>query len=159
MYATRKRRLNQQATQEYLQNTEIIERKFILKLLYCPIEKTSGITEAQLTKVIEQIPKLLAVYGVVSDFRALVAAKNVDELVPWMSAALALESPNIDSYVNGLMRDMDAVKNAIIYNYNNGQAEGNINKIKRIKHTMYGRASFSTLLTKALLFEMWKNLN
>ena len=159
MYATRKRRHSQLLTHEYLQNTEIIERKFILKLLYNPVEKSSGITEEQLSKVIELNPKLLTVYGLVNDFRALVVAKNVDELESWMAEAQTIESPDIESYVNGLTRDLDAVKNAIIYNYNNGLAEGNINKIKRIKHTMYGRANFSTLRTKVLMFEMWKNLN
>jgi len=159
MYATRKRRHNQLLTQEYMQNTEIIVRKFILKLLYNPIEKSSGITEEQLSKVVELNPKLLTVYGLVNDFRSLVSAKNVDELEPWMAAAQAIESPDIESYVSGLTRDIDAVKNAIVYCYNNGPAEGNINKIKRIKHTMYGRASFSTLRTKVLMYELWKNIN
>ena len=159
MYATRKRRHNQANTSDYLKNTEIIERKYILKLLYNPIEKTNGITEEQLTKVMESNPKLFMVYGLVNDFRSLVAAKNVDNLEPWMMAARTIESPDIESFVNGLCRDIDAVRNAIIYNYNNGPAEGNINKIKRIKHTMYGKASFSTLRTKVLLFEMWKNIN
>lgn len=130
-----------------------------MKPLYNPIEKSSGITEEQLSKVTELNPKLLTIYGLASDFRALVATKNVDEFEPWMITAQAIESPDIKSYVSGLTRDIVAVKNAIMFNYNNGSAEGNINKIKRIKHTMYGRASFSILRTKVLMFEMWKIIN
>ena len=159
MYATRKRRHNQLRTNEYAQNTEIIERKYIMRLLYNPMEKTSGLTEEQLNKVIALNPQLLAIYGLVNDFRALVASKDVDALESWVQSARAIESPDIESYANGLLRDFVAVKNAIMYNYNNGPAEGNINKIKRIKHTMYGRASFSTLRTKVLMFEMWKTIN
>jgi len=159
MYATRKRRHNQLRMSEYTQNTEIIERKYIMRLLYNPMEKTSGITEEQLNKVIELNPQLLTIYGLVNDFRSLVASKDADALESWMQSARAIESPDIESYINGLSRDIVAVKNAIMYSYNNGPAEGNINKIKRIKHSMYGRASFSTLRTKVLMFELWKNIN
>jgi transposase len=159
MYATRKRRHNQALMKEYKTNTEVIERKFILKLLYNPIEHISGITQKQLDKVIESNPQLLTIYGLVSDFKALVSARNVDKLDVWIKAATSIESPDIDSYVNGLLRDINAVKNAIIYDYSNGLAEGSINKIKRIKHTMYGRASFSTLRTKTLMYERWRCFN
>ena len=61
--------------------------------------------------------------------------------------------------MGGITRDIDAVKNAIIFDYSNGLAEGSINKIKRIKHTMYGKASFSTLRTKTLMYESWRYIN
>ena len=43
---------------------------------------------------------------------------------------------------------MDAVKNGIKYEYNNGLAEGSVNKIKVLKRTMYGRNSFQLLKAK-----------
>ena len=42
---------------------------------------------------------------------------------------------------------------------NNGRAEGCVNKIKRMKHSMYGRASFLTLRTKILLEQKWRAFN
>jgi len=45
---------------------------------------------------------------------------------------------------------MEAVRNAIKYEYSNGLAEGCINKLKVIKRIMYGRCSFETLKTKIL---------
>ena len=39
------------------------------------------------------------------------------------------------------------------------RAEGCVNKIKRIKHSMYGRASFLTLRTKVLLEQKWRGFN
>ena len=159
MYATRKRRHNQVLMKEYRDKTEIIERRFILKLLYNPIERTAGISQEQLDKVIELTPQLLIIYGLVSDFKALIASHNVDELEAWLESAKSIDSPDIDSFVNGIQRDIDAVKNAILYCYNNGLAEVSINKIKRIKHSMYGRADFSTLRTKVLLYEKWRHIN
>ena len=159
MYATRKRRHNQAAMAEYRQNTEIIERKYLLKLLYNPIEKVKGISQEQLDKVIELHPQLLAVYDLINGFKALVASKRVGDLEDWFESAYSLGSPDINSFVNGTIRDIDAVRNAIIFSYSNGLAEGSINKIKRIKHTMYGRASFSTLRTKTLMYESWRLFN
>ena len=51
--------------------------------------------------------------------------------------------------------DIDAVKNAIKYKYNNGLAEGSVNKIKVIKRIMYGRNSFELLKAKVLFGELF----
>ena len=39
------------------------------------------------------------------------------------------------------MRDLQAVRNAIAEPWSNGQVEGQINKLKTSKRSMYGRAS------------------
>lgn len=56
----------------------------------------------------------------------------------------------LNSFMNGLNRDIDAVKNAIRYKCNNGLAEGHVNKLKVIKRIMYGRNKFKLLRTKLL---------
>lgn len=48
----------------------------------------------------------------------------------------------METYVNRLLSDINAVKNAIKYKYNNGLAEGSVNKIKLTKRIMYGRNNF-----------------
>ncbi|PFM98281.1 transposase, partial [Bacillus thuringiensis] len=40
------------------------------------------------------------------------------------------------SFTNGLARDIEAVRNAVTYENNNGLAEGSINKLKLIKRIM-----------------------
>ena len=49
-----------------------------------------------------------------------------------------------------------AVKNGIKLKYNNGLAEGSVNKIKVIKRIMYGRNSFDLLKAKVLLHEQFR---
>ena len=159
MYATHKRRHNQALYNDAQKNIEVIERKYILKLLYNPIEKVKGIREEQLSKVIAEYPKLSVAYDLLSSYKALFAARHVEDLEQWLESARSLGSPDVESYVNGITRDIGAVKNAILYSHNNGLAEGSVNKIKRIKHTMYGRASFETLRTKTLLYERWRLIN
>ena len=80
-----------------------------------------------------------------------------EELETWITQALSLQIDEVETYVNGLLSDIDAVKNAIKYKYNNGLAEGSVNKIKLTKRIMYGRNSFELLKAKLLLNEIQIN--
>ncbi len=62
--------------------------------------------------------------------------------------ASKLKIRKIDKFVSGLKRDMQAVRNAIVSEYNNGLAEGSVNKLKVIKRKMYGRNKFEMLRQK-----------
>ncbi|NMA85956.1 MAG: transposase [Tissierellia bacterium] len=59
----------------------------------------------------------------------------------------------LNSFITGITRDIEAVENAITYEYSNGLAEGKINKIKVIKRIMYGRCNFETLRNRVLQME------
>ena len=63
--------------------------------------------------------------------------------------------PELQTFINGIKKDLTAVKNGIIYSYNNGLAEGSVNKIKVIKRIMYGRNSFELLKAKVLFGELF----
>jgi hypothetical protein len=154
MYATRQRRIINDSKAEGLANTELIERKWLTKLLYRPVEKVKGITETQVERVIAEYPAIGVVYDAVQSFRALISAKRVDELDAWMENARHLGIDEFVGFVNGLSADVDAVKNAIRFEYSNGLAEGSINKVKLIKRIMYGRCSFALLRSKILQREL-----
>lgn len=76
-----------------------------------------------------------------------------------MEAAIQLKIDKLDRYVNGLKNDLQAVKNAITHPYNNGLAEGSVNKIKLTKRIMYGRNSFALLKAKLLINEYFYQIN
>lgn len=61
--------------------------------------------------------------------------------------------------MTGIKKDLEAVKNAIIYNYNNALAEGSVNKLQVIKRIMYGRCDFETLRKKVLQPEFLRKFN
>jgi len=159
MYATRQRRIIKDANTEALAGTELIERKWVTKLLYQPIDKVKGITEDQVERVVIEYPVIGILYDIVQSFKELMFAKRVDELDAWMETASRFAIDEIDSFVNGISADLDAVKNAIRYEYNNGLAEGSVNKLKLIKRVMYGRCSFALLRNKALLREFSRKIN
>jgi transposase len=55
------------------------------------------------------------------------------------------DQPDLQSFVAGLRRDYDAVRNGLTLPYNSGAVEGHVNRIKMIKRQMYGRANLDLL--------------
>jgi transposase len=51
-----------------------------------------------------------------------------------------------------LQQDLDAVRNALAQPWSNGQTEGQINRLKTLKRTMYGRAGIELLRARMLPF-------
>jgi transposase len=46
----------------------------------------------------------------------------------------------MQQFARTLTRDIEAVRHAIAERWSNGQAEGQINRLKTLKRSMYGRA-------------------
>lgn len=82
--------------------------------------------------------------------------KTENLIINWLEGAENLNIREIDRFVSGIKRDIEGVKNSIKLEYNNGLAEGCINKLKTIKRIMYGKSSFNTLRTKILKLENLK---
>jgi transposase len=129
---------------------KLVKRSLIIKLLYKPIDKLKDLDIADLTLVYDQYPKFKQIITLVNNFRDLVKNKDLIEFEKWIKQTQELNIMKLNSFINGLNRDIDAVKNAIRYKYNNGLAEGHVNKLKVIKRIMYGRNKFKLLRTKLL---------
>ena len=59
--------------------------------------------------------------------------------------------PEIKSFAKGLIRDINAVENAVAFNLRNGIVEGTNSILKMVKRTMYGRCSRELLVRKMML--------
>ncbi|NNJ32145.1 transposase [Lacrimispora defluvii] len=103
-------------------------------------------------------PVIGQLYSLLKEFHGIVFSRKENKLESWITAA-ALQIDELDTYINGLNADIDAVKNGIHYKYNNGLAEGSVNKIKLTKRIMYGRNSFQLLRAKLLLNECYYKIN
>ncbi len=73
-------------------------------------------------------------------FRGILRAKNPDQIEPWIDDAIDTELAEMVRFARILHRDLEAVRNAIELPWYNGQAEGQINRLKTLKRAMYGRA-------------------
>lgn len=57
----------------------------------------------------------------------------------------------LNSFVSGLKMDIEAVKNAVIYEVSSGFVEGNNTKFKLVKRALGGRSGLSNLEQKSIL--------
>lgn len=138
---------------------EYIPRKTMCRLIYHELENVKGITAEQYESAIKKYPVLGQLYTLLKEFHRIIFSSKSGELDVWLESAAKLKIDEIDRYTNGLKQDLEAVKNAIAYPYNNGLAEGSVNKIKLAKRIMYGRNSFILLKAKLLLGEYFHQIN
>ena len=119
----------------------------------------NGLTQEQYEAALKKYPILGDLYSLLREYHRIIFSQKEDELDGWIVQASSLKIDELDTYVNGLQADIAAVKNAICYKYNNGLAEGSVNKIKLTKRIMYGRNSFQLLKAKLLLNEYFYQFN
>lgn len=159
MFTTRERKLLKEAKADEGGPVEKIERKWLISLLYKPVDKVKEITQVQLDKVIEKYPVIGSIYDTVQSFKQTLFSRKPEEIEKWMSEVEKMNIAEINSFINGMQRDIDAVKKAIETDYSNGLAEGSVNKLKVVKRIMFGRNSFELLKSKLLRLELKRSIN
>lgn len=152
-------KLKKQKNEHQLNHTYFISRGKIMNLLFQPLELSTAITQEQFEEICEEYPIVRIIYQLVWEFKAIFKTRDTDQLSHWIEKTKQLNIREMNSFILGLERDFEAIQNAIIYDYNNGLAEGSVNKVKVIKRIMYGRCSFSTLRSKVLILEKMKSFN
>ena len=83
-------------------------------------------------------------------FLRLLRDRTPGALPAWLSDASRCGLSAIERFAHGLQRDLAAVTAAATLPYSNGQAEGQINRLKLIKRSMYGRAKLDLLERRVL---------
>jgi transposase len=71
--------------------------------------------------------------------------RSGEKLDSWLAKVTASQIRELQSFVQGVERDKAAVVAGLTLPQNNGLVEGKVNKLKLIKHMMYGRAEFPRL--------------
>lgn len=110
---------------------------------------------------ISQDPEITNGLGLVRRFAELVVNCGIHAgkapadppavLRTWLKEAQSCCIPVIETFATGLQQDQAAVRAALTLPWSNGQAEGQVNKLKAIKRQMYGRANFDLLRRRVLL--------
>jgi transposase len=95
-------------------------------------------------------PKLQEIYKLTQGFRTLISQKNPETLEDWVTETEHCGIKKLQNFAWGLRQDYPAVKAALAYEWSNGQVEGQVNRLKSIKHQMYGRANFDLLRLRVL---------
>jgi hypothetical protein len=88
--------------------------------------------------------------GLAMRFAGLLRGGDIGKLDVWLHDARHCGLHAMRSFVRKLRQDIDAVRNAILEPWSNGQVEGQINRLKTLKRAMYGRASVELLRARMM---------
>lgn len=137
---------------ELKQDLVTIKRSQLKKILF--VENTDDIKKDSIRKAItlylQQNEEFNNLVDLLKEFKIILFSKEPSKLDSWLEKSKQMNVEELTKFCNTIENDLDAVKNAIIYDYSNGLTEGFNNKTKVIKREMYGRCSFELLKTKVL---------
>jgi hypothetical protein len=83
-------------------------------------------------------------------FRGLLHGGTVEHLDIWLTDARSCGIYGMRRFARTLRQDIDAVRNAVLEPWSNGQTEGQINRLKTLKRAMYGRAGVDLLRARMM---------
>ena len=88
-------------------------------------------------------PDFAAMRQLAVRFCGILQSKNVAKLGAWLKDAQQSGHYAIQRFARTMRRDIVAVRNAVTAPWSNGQTEGQINRLKTLKRSMYGRGGAS----------------
>ena len=83
--------------------------------------------------------------------RGLLRGGTTEKLDVWLSDAHRSDIHGMRRFARTVKQDLEAVRNAVLEPWSNGQTEGQINRLKTLKRAMYGRAGVDLLRARMLL--------
>jgi transposase len=114
-------------------------------------EKRSAEDRELLADLCRCDPELDEAITLAEAFIGLVRDRTPDRLDPWLNQAVRSTSRPLRSFAKHLSADYKAVRTAVTLDWSNGPVEGQINRLKMLKRTMYGRAGLDLLGRRFLL--------
>lgn len=106
--------------------------------------------EAFVARLLGGCPEVTTARGLARQFLSIIRGRQGEALDGWMREAEESGLAEMRGFVTSLRRDLGAVRAALTSEWSNGQAEGQVNRLKLIKRQMYGRAKFDLLRARVL---------
>ena len=95
-------------------------------------------------------PEVKAAHELALSLMEMIRERRAERFDDWISQAIESRIPELKSFAHSLNQDRSAVAPALRYEWNNGRVEGQVNRLKLIKRTMYGRAKPDLLKARML---------
>jgi transposase len=106
---------------------------------------SDGVKPGLLDRVRKSIPGLGTALDVASELAAMIRKEVTRPLSEWLAKADASGVSELKTFSQGLREDEAAVTAALTEAWSNGPVEGQVNRLKFIKRSMYGRAGWRLL--------------
>jgi transposase len=95
-------------------------------------------------------PNLETAYQLVKEFLHMVRELTGERLEEWLGKVEASHLQAFQPFVTGVHQDKDAVLAGLTLPWSNGPVEGQVNRLKLMKRSMYGQAELDLLKLRVL---------
>jgi transposase len=103
-----------------------------------------------LRRLCDQEPTIALAYDLAQEFTDMARQRTGQRFDAWLARATTSGITELDRFARGLTEDRAAVEAGLSLEWSNGQTEGQVNKLKLLKRSMYGRANFDLLRLRLL---------
>ena len=100
--------------------------------------------------LIREHPLVETLYDLARSFMKLMKERDFEAFDLWLQRGERCGIPDLESFTQGLQKDYEAVKTSLLLPYSNGPVEGQVNRLKFVKRSMFGRGSFELLRSRFL---------
>ncbi|ANU10123.1 hypothetical protein BBH88_07315 [Planococcus antarcticus DSM 14505] len=84
--------------------TEVIERKWLIKLLYKPLDKVKDISFEQVENIIQKYPLKGTLLDLIWDFKKILKSGKKEIIHTWIAETESLELAELKSFLNGIKK-------------------------------------------------------
>ena len=121
-------------------------------LVWLFLKREEKLTETERTwwHWLETDPELQRVAHLSRTFVALVQERRAEGLAEWVAEWAASGIGACQTFAVGIQREFPSISAGLALRWSNGPVEGEVNKLKNIKRSMYGRGSFALLRNRVL---------
>ena len=119
-------------------------------LLLRPPEDLSPLEAASVNDLLGRAARVATMRELVQIFFTLLGERQGDQLDVWLERAAASGVRELAAFAEGIRRDEDAIRAAGELPWSQGQTEGHVHRLKRLKRQMYGRANLDLLRRRVL---------
>jgi transposase len=106
--------------------------------------------QAELELICQRSETARLTYALTQQFMTILRQRRGQEFEAWLSAVEASHIPELCRFAHGLCKDKDAVVAGLTLPYSNGPVEAQVQKLKLVKRSMFGRAKLPLLRQRLL---------
>jgi len=150
------RRIGRQPSEPLVPRSAIPSARKLSFQFICPPKdaKAKPSTEAAEPSFVDRLrastPSLSAALEVASEFASMLRKEVSCPLSDWLTKAASSGVRELQNFAQGLREDVAAVTAALTEAWSNGPVEGQVNRLKFIKRSMYGRAGWRLLRARVM---------
>jgi transposase len=113
-------------------------------------EELTTAEQAELELICQRSPTVQESYQLTQHFMNMLRQRRGQEFESWVSAVEASHLPELRRFAHSLLRDKEAVVAGLTLSYSNGPVEAQVQKLKLVKRSMFGRAKLPLLRHRLL---------